>query len=84
MAHLLSSAYLFYLAFVPISLGAALILASNPTPGLWWVTALGINWTLGALSLLPAARARPGVRRPVDRRGAARHGSRGAAGGACG
>jgi hypothetical protein len=55
-AHLLSSAYLFYLAFVPISLGAALILASNPVPGMWWVTALGLNWTLGAASyyLLPA------------------------------
>jgi PAP2 superfamily len=55
-AHLLSSAYLFYLAFVPISLGAALILSSNPVPGLWWVTALGLNWALGAVSyyLLPA------------------------------
>jgi len=56
VAHVLSSVYLFYLAFVPISLGAALILASNPLPGLWWVTALGLNWTLGAASyyLLPA------------------------------
>jgi hypothetical protein len=55
-AHLLSSAYLFYLAFVPISLGAALILASNPVPGMWWVTALGLNWTLGVASyyVLPA------------------------------
>jgi PAP2 superfamily len=55
-AHLLSSAYLFYLAFVPISLGAALILASNPVPGMWWVTALSLNWTLGVASyyLLPA------------------------------
>jgi membrane-associated phospholipid phosphatase len=55
-AHLLSSVYLFYLAFIPISLGAALILASNPVPGMWWVSALGINWTLGVLSyyLLPA------------------------------
>jgi membrane-associated phospholipid phosphatase len=55
-AHVLSGIYLFYLAFIPISLGASLILASNPIPGLWWVTALGINWTLGALSyyLLPS------------------------------
>ena len=55
-AHILSSAYLFYLAFVPISLGAALILSSNPIPGMWWVTALGLNWTLGVASyyLLPA------------------------------
>ena len=49
-AHVLSGIYLFYLAFIPISLGASLILASNPVPGLWWVTALGINWTLGVAS----------------------------------
>ena len=40
-AHLLSSVYLFFLAFVPISLGTALIASSNPIPGLWYVTALG-------------------------------------------
>ena len=44
--------YLFFLAFVPISLGAALIASSNPIPGLWYVTALGINWTLGVVSYL--------------------------------
>jgi len=55
-AHLLSTVYLFFLAFVPISLGAALIASSNPIPGLWYVTALGINWTLGVVSylILPA------------------------------
>ena len=55
-AHLLSAVYLFYLAFIPISLGAALILASNPVPGMWWVTALGVNWTLGVVSyyIIPA------------------------------
>jgi len=55
-AHVLSAVYLFYLAFIPISLGAALILSSNPVPGMWWVTALGINWTLGLATyyLLPA------------------------------
>jgi hypothetical protein len=55
-AHFLSWMYLFYLAFIPISLGAALILSVNPVPGLWWVTALGLNWALGAASyyLVPA------------------------------
>jgi membrane-associated phospholipid phosphatase len=55
-AQVLSSVYLFYLAFIPISLGAALILASNPVPGMWWVTALGLNWTRGIASyyVLPA------------------------------
>jgi CDP-diacylglycerol--glycerol-3-phosphate 3-phosphatidyltransferase len=51
-AHLLSTVYLFFLAFVPISLGTALIASSNPIPGLWYVTALGINWTLGVVSYL--------------------------------
>ena len=51
-AHLLSAVYLFFLAFIPISLGAALIASSNPIPGLWYVTALGINWTLGVASYL--------------------------------
>jgi CDP-diacylglycerol--glycerol-3-phosphate 3-phosphatidyltransferase len=51
-AHLLSGVYLFFLAFVPISLATALIASSNPIPGLWYVTALGINWTLGVVSYL--------------------------------
>ena len=51
-AQILSSVYVFFLAFVPISLGAALIASSNPIPGLWYVTALGINWTLGIVSYL--------------------------------
>ena len=51
-AQMLSTVYLFFLAFVPISLGAALIASANPIPGLWYVTALGINWTLGIASYL--------------------------------
>jgi membrane-associated phospholipid phosphatase len=49
-AHVLSFVYLFFLAFLPISLGASLIASINPLPGLWWVLALGINWTLGTIS----------------------------------
>jgi membrane-associated phospholipid phosphatase len=49
-AHVLSFFYLFFLAFLPISLGASLIASINPLPGLWWVLTLGINWTLGTLS----------------------------------
>ena len=49
-AHILSAVYLFYLAFIPISLGAALIASTNPIPGLWYVTALGLNWALGIVS----------------------------------
>jgi membrane-associated phospholipid phosphatase len=49
-AYVLSWVYLFFLAFVPISLGASLIASINPLPGLWWVLTLGVNWTLGTLS----------------------------------
>jgi len=49
-AHVLSWVYLFFLAFVPISLGASLIASINPLPGLWWVLTLGVNWTLGTVS----------------------------------
>ena len=52
VAHLLSTVYLFYLASVPISIGAALIASTNPIPGLWYVTAIGLNWTLGIVSYL--------------------------------
>lgn len=55
-AEVLSTVYLAYLGFVPVSLGAAFILSINPMPGLWWVTTLSLNWLLGALSyyLVPA------------------------------
>lgn len=49
-AHVLSVAYLAFLSFVPLSLGAALIWSSNLRAGLWYVTALSINWVFGAAS----------------------------------
>ena len=49
-AHVLSSVYVFFLVFVPISLGAALIWTRNLARGFWYVTALGVNWVLGVLS----------------------------------
>jgi len=49
-ATLLSAIYVFYLAFVPISVGAAVIWWMRAGPGFWYVTALGLNWVLGVLS----------------------------------
>lgn len=49
-AHFLSFIYLFFLAFVPISVGAALIWSMRTGPGLWWTMALGLNWTLGVVT----------------------------------
>jgi len=54
--HLLSLVYLAFLAFVPVSLGVALIWSSRLGAGIWYVTALSLTWMLGALSyyVLPA------------------------------
>lgn len=49
-AHILSFAYVSFLLFVPLSLGAALVWSKNVSTGFWYVTALCINWVLGAAS----------------------------------
>ena len=49
-AHVLSAAYVAFLSFVPISLGVTLIWSSRVAAGVWYVTALTLNWILGALS----------------------------------
>jgi membrane-associated phospholipid phosphatase len=49
-AHVLSIGYVFFLVFVPLSLGAALVWTRDLRRGYFWVTALCINWVLGALS----------------------------------
>ncbi len=51
-AQVLSLAYIFFLAFVPLSLAWVLMTWTNPIPALWYVTALGLNWTLGVVSYL--------------------------------
>ena len=55
-AHILSTVYLLFLTFVPISLGYALVWSTDTATGMWWVTALSLNWVLGALSyfLIPS------------------------------
>ena len=55
-AHVLSFVYLLFLAFVPLSLGAALVWARDVRTGAFYVTALCLNWLLGTLSyyLLPS------------------------------
>ena len=49
-AYVLSAVYLGFLAFVPLSLGTALVWARSIRIGAWYVTALCLNWLLGALS----------------------------------
>lgn len=49
-AHVLSAVYLLFLAFVPLSLGAALVWARSVRTGAFYVTALSLNWLMGAAS----------------------------------
>ncbi len=55
-AHLLSTVYVFYVVFVPISLALALVFSLNLPGGLFYATAMSLSWPLGAASylLLPA------------------------------
>jgi membrane-associated phospholipid phosphatase len=55
-AHVLSLVYVLFLSFVPLSIAVALVWSSDLRSGLWWVSALSLNWALGAASyfLLPS------------------------------
>jgi CDP-diacylglycerol--glycerol-3-phosphate 3-phosphatidyltransferase len=46
----LSAVYVVYLAFVPMSLAAALVWFGEVRHGLWYASALCLNWILGAMS----------------------------------
>lgn len=49
-AHVLSSVYVSYLIFVPMSVAAALVWSRQLSQGAWYVAALSFNWILGAAS----------------------------------
>jgi hypothetical protein len=49
-AQVLSTVYLLFLTFVPISVGVTLVWSTNRAGALWWVSVLSINWVIGALS----------------------------------
>ena len=55
-AQVLSTVYLLFLTFVPISVGVTLVWSTDRAGALWWVSVLSINWVFGALSyfLLPS------------------------------
>ena len=55
-AHVLSTVYVAFLAFVPLSLGIALVWSRSLRSGYLYVTVLCLNWLLGALTyyLLPS------------------------------
>jgi hypothetical protein len=49
-AYALSAVYLLFLAFVPLSLAAALVWTRSISTGALYVTALCVNWVLGTVS----------------------------------
>ncbi|CAN5538903.1 hypothetical protein BH24ACT24_BH24ACT24_07230 [soil metagenome] len=49
-SQVLSSAYLLYLSFVPLSVVGALAWTRKVATGVWYVTAVNFNWVLGLLS----------------------------------
>jgi PAP2 superfamily len=55
-AHVLAAVYGLFFFFVPVTLALALVLPRDPRPGLFYATALSINWVLAAGSyfLLPS------------------------------
>lgn len=49
-AHVLSTIYLLFLTFVPLSVAAALVWRTEMAGGLFWVAVLSLNWVFGAAS----------------------------------
>jgi hypothetical protein len=49
-AQVLSTVYLLFLTFVPISVGVTLVWSTDRAGALWWISVLSINWVVGALS----------------------------------
>ena len=54
--HFLSTAYAAFIVFLPLSLAVALVFSRDIRAGLFYATALSVNWVLGAASyfLLPS------------------------------
>jgi hypothetical protein len=54
--HVLSAIYVFFIVLLPLSLALALVFSPNLPGGLFYATALSINWPLGAATylMLPA------------------------------
>ena len=50
--HFLSAAYVAFIVFLPLSLAVALVFCRDLRAGLFYATALSVNWILGAASYL--------------------------------
>ena len=56
VTHVLSAFYVAFIVFLPLTIGVALVFATDLRPALFYVTAQSINWVLGIVSyfLLPS------------------------------
>jgi hypothetical protein len=56
VTHVLSTAYVAFIVFLPLTIGVSLVFSRNLEAGLFYTTAQSINWVLGAASyfLLPS------------------------------
>lgn len=63
-AHVMSFAYLAWIVFLPFSLAAALVWSRNVTAGAWYVTAVAVDWVLGAATYYAVPSVGPVYARP--------------------
>jgi len=63
-AHLLSFVYIAWIALVPVTLAAALVWSRNASGGSWLVTAVAVDWALGAATYFMVPTLGPVYARP--------------------
>ncbi len=51
-AHVMSAIYIVWIVLIPLSLAAALVWSRNVSGGAWYVTAIAVDWVLGAATYL--------------------------------
>jgi hypothetical protein len=65
-AHFFSFVYIAWIGFVPASLVIALVWSRNGRAGSWYVTAVAVDWVLGALTYFLVPSLGPAYARPED------------------
>lgn len=63
-AHVMSFIYIAWIVFVPFSLVIALVWSRNVTGGAWYVTAVAVDWVLGAATYFAVPTVGPIYARP--------------------
>jgi hypothetical protein len=63
-AHFFSTVYVVWIGFVPFSLVVALVWSRNSRAGSWYVTAVAVDWVLGALTYFVVPSLGPVYSRP--------------------